>query len=191
MPQFGSNQNKHEWQKSAHELIQALIRDIISLWNFESGCCEVLPRSFIFPDDMVGCFSPVLRLSCIYRTNFPSIFIIWSINPFTSMCRSQQPTSVHPANDTFDLGRSGQRYWFGLPTLLPAVVRHYFPPSFLLSWWPEEARCNSRPSIPQLLNRCIYLTILKGYNVVIWIMVYESICRHATRHTDGLLALFL
>lgn len=31
MPQFGSNQNKHEWQKSAHELIQALIRDIISL----------------------------------------------------------------------------------------------------------------------------------------------------------------
>lgn len=31
MPQFGSNQNKHEWQKSAHELIRALIRDIISL----------------------------------------------------------------------------------------------------------------------------------------------------------------
>lgn len=123
MPQFGSNQNKHEWQKSAHELIQALIRDIISLWNFESGCCEVLPRSFIFPDDMVGCFSPVLILSL--RLSYKlSIYFYNLIHQFfyNTIFWSWQPTSVLPAENKPGQGGSSLSYWFGLHALLATII---------------------------------------------------------------------
>lgn len=191
MPQFGSNQNKHKWQKSAHELIQALIRDIISLWNFESGCCEVLPRSFIFPDDMVGCFSPVLILSCVSRTNFPSIFIIWSINPFTSICRSQQPTSVQPANNMFDLWRSGQSCWFGLPALITAIVIHWLFFTLLPHVMVTRGGKTHLQACDSSAFKQMYLVnyterLQYGHmNYGIW-----KHRRHATHHADGLFALF-
>lgn len=122
MPQVGANQNKHGWQKSAYELIQALIRDIISLWNFESGCCEVLPRSFIFPDDMVGCFSPVLIL-CLHLSYKLSIYFynLTHQSFYNNICWSWQPTSILPADKKPDEGRSSLSYWFDLPALLAAL----------------------------------------------------------------------
>jgi hypothetical protein len=110
MPLLGTNQNKHEWQKSAHELMQALFRDIISLLNFELGCCEVLPSSFIFPDDMAGCFSPVLLCLhpwyefpiCFYNLThqpfynsiFPSCQLHWQIISLSKVGQAQVTGSV-------------------------------------------------------------------------------------------------